>query len=80
MKIAVMLAGLIMTAGAISVIFTKNVKRAIVIFGIVSLFASVMFFLMKAPDVAITEASIGAVLTTAAFFWANKRVEEEEEE
>ncbi len=76
MTTIIIIAGLIMIAGAFAVIFAKSVKLAIIIFGVVSLFASVMFFLMKAPDVAITEASIGAVLTTAAFFWATRRVDE----
>ena len=32
---------------------------------------------MKAWDVAITEASIGAVLTMALFFWTIRRLEED---
>jgi uncharacterized MnhB-related membrane protein len=32
---------------------------------------------MRAYDVAITEASIGSVLTTALFFWTLRRMEEE---
>ena len=46
-------------------------------FGIVSLVSALLFALMKAYDVAITEASIGAVLTTAIFFWSLKRLEED---
>ena len=41
--------------------------------------AAVFFVLMKAYDVAITEASIGAVLSTALYFFAIKRIEENSE-
>lgn len=61
----------------ITVIFQKSVRNAIITFGIVSLASSLMFAMMKAYDVAITEASIGAVLTTALFFWVIKRLEED---
>lgn len=66
-----------MFAGAAAVLFQKTLQRAIITFGIVSLISSVMFALMRAYDVAITEASIGSVLTTALFFWALRRLEED---
>ena len=69
--------GVIMAAGALAVLFQKKLRNAVVIFGIVSLTSSVMFVLMKAYDVAVTEASIGAVLTTALFFWTLRRLEED---
>lgn len=69
--------GSVMIIGAVAVLFQKKLKNAVVIFGIVSLTSSVMFTLMKAYDVAITEASIGAVLTTALFFWTIRRLEED---
>ncbi len=77
MKIIIIIAGLFMIAGSIAVIFQKSLKKSAIIMGIVSLIATVMFVLMKAYDVAITEASIGAVLTTALYFFAIKRLEEE---
>ncbi len=76
MLIFVIVLAVIMFAGAVAVLFQKTVKRAVITFGVVSLISSVMFALMRAYDVAITEASIGAVLTTALFFWALRRLEE----
>ena len=42
--------------------------------GAVSLFASIMFMLLAAPDVAMTEAAIGSGLTTFLFFFVLGRV------
>jgi len=77
MEAAIIVLGLIMLAGAISVLLQKSLKNAIITFGIVNLISALMFTLMKAYDVAITEASIGALLTIALFFWALKRLEED---
>jgi len=51
-------------------------SRAIAILaaGAVSLFASIMFLLLAAPDVAMTEAAIGSGLTTFLFFFVLGRV------
>lgn len=77
MSAAIITLGVLMLAGAIAVLFQKSLAAAAVTFGVVSLIAAVMFALMRAYDVAITEASIGAVLTTALFFWTIRRTEEE---
>ena len=77
MEIAIILLGIMMLAGAIFVIFQKSLKNAIITFGIVNFIAALMFTLMKAYDVAITEASIGTLLTIALFFWAVRRLEED---
>ncbi len=69
--------GIFLFLGGLTVLFQKSIKNAVITFGIVSLTSSLMFAMMKAYDVAITEASIGAVLTTALFFWTIKRLEED---
>ncbi len=69
--------GVLMFAGALAVLFQRSLRGAILTFGIVSLASALLFVLMKAYDVAITEASIGAVLTTAVFFWSLRRLEDE---
>jgi energy-converting hydrogenase B subunit D len=69
--------GALMVAGAVSVLVQKSLRNAILTFGAVSLASALMFALMKAYDVAITEASIGAVLTTAVFFFSLRRLEED---
>lgn len=77
MEIWVIALGLLLVAGAIAVLFERSLKAAIITFGIVSLLSALLFTLMRAYDVAITEASIGAVLTTAIFFWSLRRLEED---
>lgn len=69
--------GALMFAGGLAVLFQRSLRAAILTFGVVSLASALLFALMKAYDVAITEASIGAVLTTAVFFWSLRRLEEE---
>jgi energy-converting hydrogenase B subunit D len=71
----VFLLGVIMVLGAIGVLFQKTLRAAALITGVVSLIAAGFFVFMKAYDVAITEASIGAVLSTALYFFALKRIE-----
>ena len=77
MEIWIVVLGVFIVAGAVAVIFQRSLRNAIVTFGVISLISAVLLALMKAYDVAITEASIGAVLTTAIFFWSLKRLEEE---
>ena len=68
--------GAIMILLSFVVIFAKKMMHAVIIFGGVSLLSSLLFLLMHAPDVALTEASIGAGLTMAIFVLAIKRIEE----
>lgn len=59
---------IIMLGMAFFAIYHKNLKVAIIASGIISLFASVIYVFLAAPDVAITEASIGSALTVVIFF------------
>lgn len=79
MKILVIVSGVLMIIGGIAVLFHKNLKSAAILTGIVSLIAAAFFVLMKAYDVAITEASIGAVLSTALYLFAINRLEQDME-
>jgi len=71
--IALSLGGMMVAAG-IAVLFVKDILSAIILTGFVSLSASVLFLLMDAADVAITEASIGAVLATLIFLWGRGKI------
>ncbi|BEP29949.1 Na(+)/H(+) antiporter subunit B [Helicovermis profundi] len=70
------LLSLVMVITAIWVVITKSILKAIIIFAVVSLVSAVSFIFMHAPDVAITEASIGAGITTAIFILSYKRISE----
>ena len=52
----------------------RSLPIAILAAGAVGLFASVLFLLLAAPDVAMTEAAIGSGLTTFLFFFVLRRV------
>lgn len=52
----------------------RRIATAMLAAGLVSLFASVMFLFLAAPDVAMTEAAIGSGLTTFLFFFVLGRV------
>jgi uncharacterized MnhB-related membrane protein len=55
-------------------IHTKELPVAILAAGLVGLFASVLFIILAAPDVAMTQAAIGSGLTTFLFFFVLGRV------
>ena len=73
LAISVLLA-LAMIGAAWVTIRAKRVATAMLAAGLVSLFTSVMFLLLAAPDVAMTEAAIGSGLTTFLFFFVLGRV------
>lgn len=62
---------LIMLIGLASfALLSKDLLSGIIALGAFSLFSAVIFLLSHAPDVAITEAAVGAGLTTIIFVWA----------
>ncbi len=74
---AVLLAlGMIVTAAV--ALFTRTRISAVLAAGLVSLFASILFLLLAAPDVAMTEAAIGSGLTTFLFVFVLGRIRRED--
>lgn len=69
-----------MLGGAAVAVASKSTPVAILAAGLVSLMASVLFVLLAAPDVAMTEAAIGSGLTTFLFFFVLGRVKEEQDD
>jgi energy-converting hydrogenase B subunit D len=59
--------GVLMVAFAFISIHARKSISAIIFLSLISLLAVVAFVMMKAPDVAITEAVIGSGLVTALF-------------
>lgn len=53
---------------------TRDLPIAILAAGLVSLIASVLFLVLAAPDVAMTEAAIGSGITTFLFFFVLGRI------
>lgn len=71
------LLGLIMVSAALVALYQKKLSVAIIAAGTVSLIASVLYLLLAAPDVAMTEASIGSGLSTIIFFYVLNKIRNE---
>jgi uncharacterized MnhB-related membrane protein len=66
--------GVMMVSAALVALYSKDVVASIVAAGVVSLFASILYLIFGAPDVAMTEAAIGSALTTVVFLFAWSRI------
>lgn len=58
---------------ALLAVLLDNPVSAVISAGLASLFASVVYVILAAPDVAMTEASIGSGLTTMIFLYAVRK-------
>ena len=61
-------------ACAISVSFSKNLLNSVLLFMAYSLVMSVFWLLLESPDLAITEAAVGAGITSVLFFVTLKKI------
>lgn len=59
---------------AISVSVTRNLLASIIIFMGFSLVMSIIWLTLEAPDLAITEAAVGAGVTSLLFFATLKKI------
>lgn len=59
---------------AVSVAFTKDLLTSIIIFMSYSLIMCVIWILLQSPDLAITEAAVGAGVTSILFFITLKKI------
>ncbi len=67
----------LMLVVAVTATLVRNLVSAVIMVGVVSLLVSYLFLRMGAPDVAMTEAAIGAALTTVIFLIALRRTGED---
>jgi len=77
---AILVSGVVMIAAGIGAVLAKSLLVSIILSGGVSLVASLVFLLMGAPDVAMTEAAIGSGLTTVVFLYAMARSKQADHE
>ena len=61
--------------GGLLAVLLDNMISAVISAGLASLFASVAYVVLAAPDVAMTEASIGSGLTTMIFLYAIRKTQ-----
>ncbi len=60
---------------AIGASFSKNLLNSILIFMSYSLVMSIIWILLQSPDLAITEAAVGAGVTTVLFVVTLKKIQ-----
>ena len=69
----------ILVSALLAVTFEKTLSSVLAL-GITGAFMALEFILLNAPDVAISEAAVGAVLSTAIFIIAIKKTTKKEDE
>lgn len=60
---------------AIFALSAKDLLHGIIALSAVSILSALLFYLLQAPDVAITEAAVGAGISTVIFVWAIRHTE-----
>ena len=65
---------LVMLLSATAVLLMKNFVAALAAMSVMSLALSILFILLRAPDVAMTEAAIGAGLSSLLFALVIRRL------
>jgi energy-converting hydrogenase B subunit D len=64
----------IMLIMAFTAVLHKKLTVAVIAAGAVGLVASVLYLILAAPDVAMTEAAIGSGLSTIIFFYVLNKI------
>ena len=72
--ISLIVLGLVSIITAFLALYLKNLVSAIICAGAVGLIASIIYLLLAAPDVAMTEAAIGSGLTIIIFLFALSKI------
>jgi len=69
----------LLLGAALAAVAFKDLLAAVVASSVVSLILSVIFYLLQAPDVALTEAAIGVGLSTIIFMITIRKTKRMEE-
>ncbi len=77
--IAIYILAVIIIVAAIFSITQKDLLLAVIGTSAISVVLSIFYYLLQAPDVALTEAAIGVALSTIIFVIAIKKTERYEE-
>ena len=78
--IIMVLALIFLIIAGIYAIISKDLLQAAVATGVISLVLSIVFYILQAPDVALTEAAIGIALSTIIFVIAIRNTKRYEED
>ena len=74
MEWVVLMIVVVVLLSALAVLLLKNFMAALAALSVVSLGMAVLFVILRAPDVAMTEAAIGAGLSSLLFALALRRL------
>ena len=69
-----------MLVAAAGAVYLKNLAAAVIAAGVISLSASLVYLLLAAPDVAMTEAAIGSGLTSVVFLYTLHLIKKTDED
>ena len=70
----------IMLVLAVVALLTKDLLVTVVVIGVFSLVSCLFYFVLGAPDVALTEAGVGTGIGTVVFIWIVHKTRRREEE
>ena len=74
MNVVIMLMLVFLIACAIAVSVTKDLLTSVTIYMAYSMVMSIIWITLESPDLAITEAAVGAGVTSLLFFLALKKI------
>jgi energy-converting hydrogenase B subunit D len=77
-NLIIIVLGIIMIGAAVMAVLKKSLISAVIAAGAVSLLASVIYIVLAAPDVAMTEAAIGSGLTSIVFLYALNKIRKQD--
>lgn len=65
---------------AVYAIASRDLLHSIIALSAISLLSALLFTILHAPDVAITEAAVGAGVSTVIFIWAVRNTQRHDKE
>ncbi len=79
MIVHILILSLILALG-IYTLASKDLLHAVIALSAISMLSALLFTILRAPDVAITEAAVGAGLSTVIFVWAIRHTQRRDKE
>lgn len=64
---------------AIYTLSSSDLLHGVIAMSAISLLSAMLFYMLQAPDVAITEAAVGAGVSTVIFVWALRHSQRKDE-
>ncbi|MEA4860636.1 MAG: hydrogenase subunit MbhD domain-containing protein [Sphaerochaeta sp.] len=75
----ILLLSLILALGVYSLL-AKDLLHSVIALSAISMLSALLFTILRAPDVAITEAAVGAGVSTVIFVWAIRHTQRRDKE